>query len=96
MDQDMGANNFALPAGTDWANADNDALFDMSLRYANGEGVECNFVIAHIFLNIAASRGCERSAEYRQELAMDMGTKEVAKAQKIARELLFGAKPKLH
>ena len=37
----------------------------------------------HIFLNIAASRGCERSAEYRQELAMDMSAKEIAKAQKV-------------
>ena len=82
MVQEIGSSNFALPTGIDWAKADNDALFDMSLRYANGEGADSNFVVAHIFLNIAASRGCERSAEYRQELAMDTSGKEIAKKHK--------------
>lgn len=68
--------------------ADNQALFDLSLKFANGDGVDTDFVAAHICLNIAAMRGCEESAEYRRELAFDMSTIEVAKAQKEARALL--------
>ncbi|MEM6603070.1 MAG: sel1 repeat family protein [Pseudomonadota bacterium] len=83
-----------LPGDIEWSKADNETLFDMSLKYANGEGVESNYVIAHIFLNIASSRGCQRSVEYRKELAFDMDQKDIAKAQKIARELLFGSKTK--
>ena len=76
-----------------WEQANNDMLFELSLQYANGEGVETDFVLAHTLLNIAASRGCERSIEYRKELAYDMSKEEISKAQKAARELLFGNPP---
>jgi|JI7StandDraft_1071085.scaffolds.fasta_scaffold376357_1 uncharacterized protein len=89
--------DFSLPQNIDWQNADTQTLFDLSLAYANGEvDDEPNYILAHIFLNIAASRGCQRSIEYRKELAHDMSHDEIAKAQKIARSLLTVQKPKTH
>jgi len=77
-----------LPPGFNPALADNDTLFELSLKYANGDDVDINYIAAHIFLNIASSRGCPRSAEYRRELAFDMSPEEVAEAQKAARSLI--------
>ncbi len=68
--------------------ADNKTLFELSLKFANGDGVEADFVAAHVCLNIAAMRGCQQSAEYRKELSFDMSTEEIAQAQKEARFLL--------
>jgi hypothetical protein len=68
--------------------ADNKVLFEMSMKFANGDEVETNFVAAHVCLNIAAMRGCKESAELRRELAYDMSTEEIAQAQKEARALL--------
>lgn len=85
-----------LDMNIDWSQANNDTLFDMSMKYANGDGVDSNYIIAHIFLNIASARGCERSVEYRKELAQEMNHKEISKAQKIARELLHSHNDKMH
>ncbi|MFT6072502.1 MAG: hypothetical protein ACJARD_001157 [Alphaproteobacteria bacterium] len=68
--------------------ADNKTLFELSLKLANGDGVETDFVAAHICLNIATMRGCQDAAEYRKELAFDMSPKEISKAQKEARSLM--------
>jgi hypothetical protein len=69
-----------------WAN--NQELFDMSLKFANGDGVDIDFVAAHVCLNIATMRGCKDSAAYRKELAFDMKPDEISKAQKEARTLI--------
>ncbi len=68
--------------------ANNKTLFDMSLKFANGDGVELDFVAAHVCLNIAALRGCKDSAEYRKELAFDMTTEQISQAQREARSLM--------
>lgn len=68
--------------------ADNRALFDLSLKFANGDGVEPDFIAAHICLNIAATRGCKESAEYRKELSYDMSADEISVAQREARALI--------
>jgi|GEM_PF-5221567 len=68
--------------------ADNKALFELSLKLANGDEIEANFVAAHVCLNIAAMRGCQESAEYRRELAFDMSAAEISMAQKEARSLM--------
>jgi uncharacterized protein len=68
--------------------ANNKTLFDMSLKFANGDGVELDFVAAHVCLNIAALRGCKESAEYRKELAYDMTSEQISQAQREARSLM--------
>jgi hypothetical protein len=68
--------------------ADNQVLFEMSLKFANGDGVETDFVAAHVCLNIAAMRGCKQSAEYRKELSFDMNPQEISDAQREARTLI--------
>lgn len=68
--------------------ADNKTLFDLSLKFANGDGVAMDFVAAHVCLNIAAMRGCKQSAEYRRELSFDMNPEEISQAQREARALM--------
>jgi hypothetical protein len=68
--------------------ANNQELFEMSLKFANGDDTEVDFVAAHVCLNLAALRGCKESAEYRKELAFDMNAEDTSKAQKEARNLI--------
>ena len=67
-----------------------DALFHLGLQYAIGRGVEADPVIAHKWFNLAALRGNEAAKEYRAELASEMSRKQIAEAQKLAREWLRG------
>ena len=63
-----------------------DALFELGLCYANGQGVPQDFVEAHKWFNIAAIRGSQPARERRAELALDMTPEQIAEAQRQARE----------
>lgn len=63
-------------------------LYKLGLIYATGQGGATDLVQAHMWFNLAASRGLEAAKESRQELACIMSTVEVAEAQKRAREWL--------
>jgi TPR repeat protein len=65
-----------------------DALFQLGLMYCSGRDVEINLVEAHKWFNLAALRGNEEAKAYRIELAREMTKKEIAAAQKSAREWL--------
>jgi TPR repeat protein len=65
-----------------------DALFQLGLMYCSGRDVEMNFVEAHKWFNLAALRGNEEAKAYRLELSREMTKKEIAAAQKSAREWL--------
>lgn len=65
-----------------------DGLLQLGLMYSAGRGVEANLVTAHKWLNIAALKGCERAKQYRAELALEMTKREIAQAQRMAREWL--------
>ena len=58
------------------------------------DGVDIDYVAAHVCLNIAAMRGCKQSAEYRKELAADMNSDEISQAQREARALIQMIKSK--
>jgi TPR repeat protein len=69
------------------------ALYNLGLAYAKGEGVSQNNVSAHMWLNLAAARFPASDAYSRSEavrnrdlVASKMTPKEVAEAQKLARE----------
>lgn len=64
------------------------ALYELGLYYATGNGVDINYVEAHKWFNLAATRGIRRAIEDRAELARDMSALEVAEAQRQAREWL--------
>jgi uncharacterized protein len=61
------------------AGGDNDALFDL--------------IEAHKWFNLAAVSGHEEAALCRAEIADDMTAREIAEAQRRAREWLRSAKP---
>lgn len=65
-----------------------DALFQLGLMYCSGREVEIDLVEAHKWFNLAALRGNEDAKSYRIELAREMTKKEIAAAQKSAREWL--------
>lgn len=65
-----------------------DALFHLGLMYCAGRDVEIDLVEAHKWFNLAAQRGNQNARAYRLEISREMTKKEIAAAQKSAREWL--------
>jgi TPR repeat protein len=63
-----------------------DALFQLGLLYCVGRDVDMDLVEAHKWFNLAALRGNEDAKRYRLELAREMSKREIARAQRLARE----------
>jgi len=76
-----------LPLPT--SNATGDELFRLGLLYSTGQGgAPLDYVSAHMLFNLAAMRGSLEAKVYRRELADEMGSDEVAEAQRQARQWL--------
>ncbi len=65
-----------------------DALYNLGLAYSTGQGVAVDFIAAHKWFNLAASRGVEEAKRWRNQLAAEMNPGQIAQAQKLAREWL--------
>ena len=65
-----------------------DALYQLGLMYCVGRDVGVNLVEAHKWFNLAAMRGNDDAKAYRLEVSREMTKKEIAAAQKSAREWL--------
>ena len=65
-----------------------DALFELGMLYATGRDVAADLVVAHKWFNLAAARGNSSALDYRVEVAREMSSEQIAKAQKLAREWL--------
>ncbi len=76
-------NSEIMPAGQSA-----DALFELGLMYCAGRDVEMDFVAAHKWFNLAAMRGNTDAKQYRMEISREMSRKQVAEAQRQAREWL--------
>lgn len=61
------------------------AQYELGLRYSTGKGVPLDYIEAHKWLNLAARSVAEAKA-LRAELAHDMSPREIAEAQRQARE----------
>ena len=48
--------------------------------YYNGHGVLYDFVLAHMWFNIAGANGNEMGAENRETIAEDMTSEDISKA----------------
>lgn len=71
------------------ARGDVSALFDLGVIYSTGtNGVASDLIEAHKWLNIAAARGHEEAAVCRADVADEMTAREIAEAQRRAREWL--------
>jgi|TARA_Y100000294_G_C8424120_1_gene284034 hypothetical protein len=55
---------------------------------AGSSGVECDLIEAHKWFNIAASKGHEEASWCRADIAEEMTAREIAEAQRRAREWL--------
>lgn len=65
------------------------AYFDLGVVFSTGtEGVACDLVEAHKWFNLAASKGHEEAAWCRTDISDEMTAREIAEAQRRARQWL--------
>jgi hypothetical protein len=71
------------------AQGDENAYFDLGVAFSTGShGATCDLIEAHKWFNLAASRGHEEAAACRAEVSDEMTAREIAEAQRRAREWL--------
>lgn len=71
------------------AQGDLSALYDLGVAYSTGgHGVDCDLVEAHKWFNLAAARGHEEAALCRADVSDEMTAREIAEAQRRARQWL--------
>jgi len=71
------------------AQGDIAAYYDLGVAYSTGShGVSCDLIEAHKWFNLAAVSGHEESAWCRADIAEEMTAREIAEAQRRAREWL--------
>lgn len=65
------------------------AYHDLGVAYSTGShGAECDLIEAHKWFNLAVSLGHEEAAVCRTEVSDEMTAREIAEAQRRAREWL--------
>lgn len=66
-----------------------DALYDLGVAFSTGShGCTCDMIEAHKWFNIAASKGHEEAAWCRADVSDEMTAREIAEAQRRARQWL--------
>ncbi|WP_128891629.1 sel1 repeat family protein [Erythrobacter sp. HKB08] len=71
------------------SNGDVTALFDLGVAYSTGShGAPCDLIEAHRWFNLAASKGHEEAAWCRADVSDEMTAREIAEAQRRARQWL--------
>ena len=63
-----------------------DAQYVLGAMYGNGTGVPQDYVNAHMWFNLAASRGNVESVRNRDAIAARMTPAQIAEAQDLARK----------
>ena len=65
------------------------AYYDLGIAYSTGShGVDCDLIEAHKWFNLAAVRGHEEAAWCRADISEEMTAREIAEAQRRARQWL--------
>jgi hypothetical protein len=77
-----------VDGGTLGATVGADVFFELGMMYSTGRSVPTDFVTAHKWFNIAATRGNREAIRYRREIAGEMSEAEIATAQRAARDWL--------
>jgi uncharacterized protein len=71
------------------ADGDVDACYDLGVAFSTGShGVDCDMIEAHKWFNLAAVSGHEEAAWCRADISDEMTAREIAEAQRRAREWL--------
>ena len=58
----------------------------LGVMYFSGQGVPQDFVVAHMWLNIASANGDDKASEVRDTVAQKMTSQDISTAQAMARE----------
>ena len=65
------------------------ACFDLGVAYSTGSsGAPCDMIEAHKWFNLAAARGHEEAAHCRADISVEMTARQIAEAQRRARQWL--------
>ncbi|NCP13781.1 MAG: sel1 repeat family protein [Sphingomonadales bacterium] len=65
------------------------ACFDLGVAFSTGSnGATCDMIEAHKWFNLAAARGHEEAAYCRADISDEMTAREIAEAQRRARQWL--------
>jgi uncharacterized protein len=65
------------------------ACFDLGVAFSTGSnGAACDMIEAHKWFNLAAARGHEEAGYCRADIADEMTAREIAEAQRRARQWL--------
>jgi uncharacterized protein len=66
-----------------------EACFDLGVAFSTGSnGATCDLIEAHKWFNLAAARGHEEAAHCRADISDEMTAREIAEAQRRARQWL--------
>lgn len=77
------------------AAGDINALFELGVMYSTGShGVASDLIEAHKWFNLAASKGHEEAGWCRADISDEMTAREIAEAQRQAREWLAAGRRK--
>ena len=80
----------------DAARGDANACFDLGVAFSTGSGgAQCDLIEAHKWFNLAAARGHEEAAHCRADISDEMTAREIAEAQRRAREFLASERRKV-
>jgi TPR repeat protein len=71
------------------AAGDVSAYFDLGVAFSTGShGATCDLIEAHKWFNLAAAQGHDEAAWCRADISEEMSAREIAEAQRRAREWL--------
>ena len=79
----------AAPLGE--GSAAGDMLFELGMMYSVGRDVPVDLISAHKWFNLAAVKGNLEAIRLRREIADQMSDREIAAAQRAARDWLKGS-----
>ena len=80
----------------DYENGSIDALYDLGVAFSTGShGCATDMIEAHKWFNIAASKGHEEAAWCRADISDEMTAREIAEAQRQARQWLSDGQRKV-
>ena len=72
------------------AQGDTSAFYDLGVAFSTGShGVTCDLLEAHTWFNLAAAKGHEEASWCRADISDEMTAREIAEAQRRAREWLL-------
>lgn len=71
------------------AAGETEACYELGVLFSTGgHGIACDLIEAHKWFNLAAAAGHEEAAMCRADISDDMTAREIAEAQRSAREWL--------